>query len=159
MKLIQLKAKEIPEIRERILKEQNGLCLICLNEPEVPCLDHDHVKKIKGTGRVRGVLCRNCNILLAKLENNCVRYNVKIKNLPFILQNMLNFLKKNQYPYIHPSEAPKPKQLKKTSYNKLKKVYNKKKKFPEYPKSKQLTKNLEKLFIEYNIKPEFYKKK
>jgi len=157
MKFEQLKSKDIPQLREKILKKQKGKCPICLNQIETPCLDHSHVKKLKGTGLIRGVVCRACNIFLAKSENNCIRYGVKIKNLPLILRNMADYLEKDHYPYIHPTEAPKVKQLKKTSYKKLKKVYDKKKKFPEYPKSKKLTKDLKLLFKEYSIEPEFYK--
>lgn len=157
MQAKQLKNKDIPEIREKILKEQKGICPICEEEVNAPCLDHEHVKKIRGSGQIRGVICRNCNIFIAKAENNSIRCGVKIKNLPKILRNIADYLEKQQYPYIHPTEAPKVKQLKKTSYKKLKKVYDKKRKFPPYPKSKKLTKELSLLFKEYNIKPEYYK--
>lgn len=41
----------------------------------------------------------------------------------------------------------------KKNYNKLKKAYTGKAKFPDYPSSKKLTKPLEKLFKEYEIEP------
>ena len=37
---IQLQQKDIQKIREKILKKQNGLCAICQQIPEKPCLDH-----------------------------------------------------------------------------------------------------------------------
>ena len=58
---------------------------------------------------------------------------------------------------LHPTEAPKLPKLKKSSYNKLKKVYDGRAKFPPYPASKKLIKALEKLFKKYNIEPKFYK--
>ena len=33
-----------------------GKCLICQEQPEKLCVDHDHV-----TGKVRGMLCKECN--------------------------------------------------------------------------------------------------
>ena len=47
--------------------------------------------------------------------------------------------------------------LKKSSYNKLKKLYSGKAKFPEFPKSGKLSKKLEELFSKYNLVPDFYK--
>lgn len=46
---------------KRMLKEQKGLCAICFNPPrakkrKVLSIDHDH-----STGKVRGLVCANCN--------------------------------------------------------------------------------------------------
>jgi len=52
-------------IRHIILEfVQSGLCAICGIEDTNWCLDHDH-----RTGKVRGVLCTGCNILLGQIEN------------------------------------------------------------------------------------------
>ena len=153
----QLRYKDIPELREKILKEQQFICPICKKEITSPALDHQHKKKINGSGLVRGVLCSNCNVLLGKMENNCTRYCVQQNELPEILVNMSAYLQRKHYPYIHPSEAKKSPKLKKSSYNKLKKAIDGKQKIPDYPKSKQLTKQLKKLFKKYKIDPEFYK--
>ena len=47
---------------ERILKTQSSRCAICSTDQEPKQgwhTDHDH-----GTGKVRGILCHNCNLLL-----------------------------------------------------------------------------------------------
>lgn len=54
---------------QAILEEQNHRCFIC-NELEVAenrtlSVDHDHT-----TGKVRGLLCTNCNTALGKLKDN-----------------------------------------------------------------------------------------
>jgi len=161
----QLNQKDIKIYRNRILKDQNGLCAICKQPPKRPTLDHHHIKRIKGTGLVRGVLDSNMNVFLAKIENNASRYGIKKEDLPTILRNVADYLEKDPYPYIHPSEKPKQKIITKQSFNKLikkmkKSGYNKK--YPVYRttnnKNKQtLTIPLKKLFDNFNIEPEFYK--
>src|SRR6266851_2205326 len=45
---------------ERLLRLQNGVCAICKEKPEGwLCVDHCHL-----TGKVRGLLCKNCNSAL-----------------------------------------------------------------------------------------------
>lgn len=162
-KIRQLKSSDVKPLRERLLKKQKGLCAIC-EKPvlERACLDHQHKKRIKGTGLVRGVLCSNCNVFLGKAENNCIRYGISIKTLPETLRKMALYLERKHYPYMHPSEKPKTPSLKKTSFNKASKLYTAKypmRKSLEYPKSKKLTKGLEKIFKEFGIEPEFLKGK
>lgn len=50
----------------RMKQEQGGRCAIC-RETEELVIDHDH-----GTGEVRGLLCRNCNIGLGMFSDNVV---------------------------------------------------------------------------------------
>ncbi len=156
MKIQQLKSSEIPELKKLLLKEQNNICPICDREINAPVLDHHHKKRIKGTGLVRGILCRSCNVLLGKVENNCVRYSISQTELPNVLRNMASYLEQKQLPYMHPSEAPKKKKLTKTSYKKLVKLINGAQKIPEYPKSGTLTKSLRVLYEKYNLTPKFY---
>lgn len=49
----------MPKSFEQMLKEQNGLCLICKKEPQKKelAVDHCHL-----TDKVRGLLCTNCNL-------------------------------------------------------------------------------------------------
>jgi hypothetical protein len=157
--MYQLKSKDVPVYREKILNEdQNGRCAICGNIPKIPCLDHHHKKRVKGTGQIRGVVCSNCNVFLAKSENNAVRYGISHDELPDILRSMANYLERKQYELIHPSEKTQEPKLQKTSYNVLKRVYNGKARFPPYPKSGKMTKPLRKLFKHFKIEPKFYKK-
>lgn len=156
----QIKQSELPALRETLLGKQGGLCAICKRPVIRPCVDHQHKKRVKGTGLIRGVVCSNCNVFLAKSENNCTRYGVTVEELPNYLRNMANYLEKPHLPFIHPSEAPKPKKLKKSSYNKLKKVHTQSSstlKFPDFPASGKLVKQLEKLFQLHKVEPEFYK--
>lgn len=154
--IIQLKYSEIIELRDQLIKEQKNICPLCQKIINSPVLDHHHKKRIKGSGCIRQVLCRNCNIMLGKVENNCVRYCISQEELPNYLRKMAEYLEKPQTNYLHPSEAPKKKKLKKSSYKKLIKVVNKKQKIPEYPKSGQLTKPLKQIYQKYNLIPEFY---
>lgn len=47
-----------------MLKSQNNKCMICETYLYKPCVDHDHK-----TGKVRGLLCRNCNLNLQVVED------------------------------------------------------------------------------------------
>ena len=150
--LTQLKSSQLKALREELYKEQGNICLILKEHTENQVLDHCHTK-----GTCRGVIDREINVFLGKIENNCKRYKVQPEDLPRILRNIADYLEKDHLPLIHPTEAPKIPKLKKASYNKLKKEYKGKAKFPEYPKTGKITKVLEKLFAEYMITPEFCK--
>lgn len=59
-----------PEDYERMLVEQDGHCFFCPQTPDkepwsVLSVDHDH-----DTGRIRGLLCKNCNRSLARFGDN-----------------------------------------------------------------------------------------
>ncbi len=49
------------------INEQNNICAICGKKDigKVLCVDHDH-----DTGKVRGLLCNNCNIGLGNFKDN-----------------------------------------------------------------------------------------
>ncbi|MBL0320503.1 MAG: endonuclease VII domain-containing protein [Alphaproteobacteria bacterium] len=49
------------------IKEQDNSCAICgkKDEGRVLCVDHDHK-----TGKVRGLLCTNCNVGLGNLKDS-----------------------------------------------------------------------------------------
>ncbi len=50
--------------RDAMVGSRRGLCVICLNAPAV------HVDHCHKTGRVRGVLCFNCNSAIGKLGDD-----------------------------------------------------------------------------------------
>jgi len=83
---MRIKPKDIPALRDKLAKEQGNVCRLCgINLAQViPCLDHDHI-----TGRIRAVLCGNCNgiegkifnlVRRAKRESNAIQYIGQIKN-------------------------------------------------------------------------------
>jgi hypothetical protein len=61
------------EMYEKMLAEQDGKCAICRNAPDQNShpnqrflsVDHDHT-----TGRVRGLLCANCNHMIGKCHDD-----------------------------------------------------------------------------------------
>lgn len=59
---------------EAMIADQGGTCAVCPGAPEH--VDHDHV-----TGRVRGVLCFNCNQALGNVRDN-----------PEVLQGLIDYL-------------------------------------------------------------------
>lgn len=46
---------------DRMLKEQGGVCKICLRPPGKQALSVDHDHKLHGPASVRGLLCHMCN--------------------------------------------------------------------------------------------------
>lgn len=64
-------SKDVAAVRKEMLREQDGKCL--LTGQDIPenkaVLDHDH-----STQYVRGVLHRQANAALGKIENICKRY-------------------------------------------------------------------------------------
>lgn len=75
-----------PEEYERLLKEQDHCCAVCgKHENDVDQRGHKYrrlvVDHCHTTGKVRGLLCHNCNILLGHAADN-----------PDILQKALSYL-------------------------------------------------------------------
>jgi hypothetical protein len=71
---------------ELLLKEQNGCCAICKTDKPSKSnsmnyfpIDHCHI-----TGKIRGLLCNNCNRAIGMLQDDIN-----------IIQNALNYLNKN----------------------------------------------------------------
>ena len=57
------------EEHTQMYEAQNGVCAICKGEGDGKwkklCVDHDHT-----TGKVRQLLCRNCNMVLGQVNDN-----------------------------------------------------------------------------------------
>ena len=92
MKDVKLKVKEVKPFRDNILKTQGHRCALCggvLLKSDA-CLDHDHT-----TGRVRGAVHSDCNILLGKIENFVKRQGkaiVKRGGLENFLSGVYNYM-------------------------------------------------------------------
>jgi len=166
--LIQLKTKDIRGLKEKLHKEQNGICpLLGLPfPPEDMALDHKHKLKSdpagpNGDGLVRGAIHKFANAIEGKITNNWKRTGLGYTDadLPTYLRNLADYLENPpcEQIYIHPSESPRKLKIKKSCYNTLVKVINGKQKVPDYPKNGYLTKGLEKLFTKYSVDIEYYK--
>ena len=170
MKYKEMKQKDIRILKEKIWLANDKKCPIL--DVEIPldkmALDHAHKKKDEAyapdKGVIRTALEFRTNAFFGKMENAFKRYGLnKEHNLSDMLRNAADYFDEGAYVdeegfmYIHPLEVPAVPKLKKQCYNKLLKVYDGKAKFPEYPKSKKLTKKLEELFNTYSIEIEYYK--
>jgi hypothetical protein len=91
--------------------------------------------------------------MIGVIENNAIKNGINFSDLPSFLRLCADYASKDHYPLIHPSEVECNPKVSKRNYNQLKKVYDKKAKFPEYPASTKLTKRLAELFDEYSISP------
>ena len=76
----------------KLLEVQGGGCAICktkdsntTNRKRDWCIDHDH-----STGEVRGLLCDNCNVGIARLKDNIDILNSAIKYLKYNYSHMEN---------------------------------------------------------------------
>lgn len=166
--IINLKTTDIKTLKEKWYLEQEQICPILKKgfNLEKMVLDHYHATNSdtigeNGKGCCRGVIEFRANSLEGKITNNFKRLGLdKDIDLPTFLRNLADYLENNHLNddilYVHPTEVRKEPKLSKRQYNKLQKLYlksGKKKKFPEFPKSGKLTKDLEKLFIEFNLSP------
>lgn len=63
---MKLKVNDIPKLRTAIALGQENKCWLCRVDLRTvtACLDHSHE-----TGRIRGVLCQNCNGIEGKITN------------------------------------------------------------------------------------------
>lgn len=67
-----------PEEYDKMLREQGGTCAICRGTESVGRLAVDHCHS---TGKVRGLLCTNCNQAIGKLKDDAQ-----------LLRNAINYL-------------------------------------------------------------------
>ena len=168
MKFIEMKSSEIRPLKEKIWRANNKKCPV-LNKViplEKMVLDHIH-KRLdeeysEHKGVIREALDFRTNAVLGKLENALKRTGLVQDpdfNIGTFLRNAADYFERGAYRdsdgnlYVHPNEVTQEPKISKRNYNSLKKIYKKKAKFPEFPKSSKLTKKLEELFKEYNISP------
>ena len=130
----QARSKTIKPIRDAYITRQKGKCLLCNKLVHNPTLDHMHIKRVKGTGLIRNVLCSRCNTFLARVENNTARHGITNKELPDLLRRMASHLE-DEKRIIHPTEIPTRKKVGTREWNRVKKYY-----FKIYPKRKALPK-------------------
>lgn len=138
-------------IRETILNTTD-ICPVCKKTINKPVVDHEHKKKVKGTGRIRDNICANCNVFIAKAENNCKRYNIVLEELPEVLKNLSDYFTQQQYNIIHYTDKDSKPILSKTLANKILKYWDcilPKKKKPRYPRSGNITKDWEEAIAAY----------
>ncbi len=168
--MIQLEQKEIKGLKEKWHNEQGEICPLL--KQYIPLdkmvLDHQHKLKAElpdetGKGLCRGAIQFQANALEGKITNAFKRLGLdKYITLVEFLRNMADYLEHNKIQegehYIHPTEKPRKPILMKSSYNKLVKLIDGKQKIPEYRgKRGNYTKGLEKLYVKYNLEPEFKK--
>lgn len=84
---MRLKPKDIPAFRDEQAQAQGGRCWLCdINlDTVVACLDHDH-----SSGRIRGVLCQNCNGIEGKIHNLARRAS-RGKSVGFYITAILRY--------------------------------------------------------------------
>jgi hypothetical protein len=107
--LMQLKASEVKEYREKFIKKQRNTCAVCKETllPEHAALDHCHT-----TGFVRGALHKNCNWQEGRIFQSSRRGARGGDHIQFV-ENLLKYWKKDHSGNpIHPSHG-KPKRKKK----------------------------------------------
>ncbi len=187
LKKRQIKQEDLAKIRRFFHKKQDKICpILKMKYPvEDTVVDHAHktnaknLNKKEEAGLIRGVIHRQANTMEGKIANSFIRCGLHKFDitLPEFLRNLADFIEKPplvRLNYLHPSEAPKSKILKKTSITKLKKFFRFKYPLRKYPevliykqkknkagnmvdRGKKLTAGLEKLYIEFNLEPEFKK--
>lgn len=71
----QYNMKSIDEY-DKMIREQGNLCAICSKEMTRPCIDHNHT-----TGKVRKLLCVQCNSMIGNAYENTSTLRSAIKYL------------------------------------------------------------------------------
>ena len=105
MENIQLKQKDLVDVRATLLESQGNICILCGRSAEVIgktlCVDHSHK-----TGLVRAVLCRNCNSMAGRVENSINRAKQGISFEQW-LDNFVEYIKADSTCMIHPAHGKK----------------------------------------------------
>lgn len=99
MKRLICNDKDLKQTREELLKLQQGKDLITKETVRNPCLDHDH-----GINQqVRGVIGREVNVFLGKVENGYYRYIGYWSDIPLpdLLENMAEYIRRPNEEIVH----------------------------------------------------------
>jgi hypothetical protein len=150
---------QLPKLRHKQWLNQEGVCPILKQFIKFTdsVMDHKHRTKTEtigedGKGLLRGVLHFRANSWEGKITNAFKRYGLHKfgVSLPQTLRNLADYIENPPMKpeYIHPDERTFEK-IGKREFNKICKhyfkMYPKRQKLPEYPKSGKLTKELKKL--------------
>lgn len=125
----------IMHVRQQLLEMQGFKCAICAkilpDGNDIGSVDHQHLFKseelgVQGAGLIRGVLCRDCNVLEGKFWNACHRYGKTAPEDPVgsrvdWLLRLAEYYQDNyslKDAVVHPRENRVPK-LQKSEYNRL----------------------------------------
>ena len=95
-----LKASELKSTRERLWHEQNGICPLCEQyiTPDTAVLDHCHK-----TGKIRGVLHRNCNSTEGRVRSARQRSGMTELAFENFLRNLYEYQTRTYRTCIHPT--------------------------------------------------------
>lgn len=69
---------------DELVKGQNGVCAICNNHPTNSCGKKLHIDHCHTTGKIRGLLCGQCNTALGSFKDDIN-----------VIRNAINYLVKN----------------------------------------------------------------
>ncbi len=98
-----LKSRDIKKLRDKYLKEQEGIDPITLLDIQNPALDHDHSSTF-----IRGVLDRDSNQVLGKIESSIKRWLNGVQ-IPIydLLRRFADYLENNKSTeqIIHPKSV------------------------------------------------------
>lgn len=171
LKFIEMKQNDIRVLKEKLWLANGKKCPVLGKEVplEKMALDHAHKRNDEGYAEDKGVIREaldfRVNAVLGKLENSLKRTGLSYDeefDIGTFLRNAADYFDKGAYRdeegnlYVHPKEVTKEPKVSKRNYNRLAKAYKdaeRKKKFPDYPKSGKLTVGLKALFEEFEIEP------
>lgn len=91
---------DVNRVRKAIAESQDWIDPITKEKLVSPCLDHLH----DSSQQVRGVLSREINVLVGKIENTYTR-NIKYwcdLPLPFLLRGIADYLEQEALEIVHP---------------------------------------------------------
>ena len=95
-----LKPTEVRDYRQKLLKEQGGVCILCGYDiaPGQDTLDHCHEQ-----GHVRAVLHRNCNGIEGRIKSWVARAGKHIDPVDFLEAIIKHWTKTYQDMPLHPN--------------------------------------------------------